>query len=536
MARRSGVQDFLTNFNMAYGLSKKVGQDIELGKIADAKAEEMQGFTTDDTAQLEAAAKSGQYDIGTKTRDDGTFEGYTVTPKADPTQTGIVAMQGVTDFMGNRTAGSMAPAQLQSAKERAMAGVIMKSDPVQGMRMMRDVTQGERDDQRWDRQTKQWGVEDADRAEKDADKAFSKNLEGEVGTWFKSRLSNPDGTAREATVDDHLAASQFKAAKLASAGKMDQAGQIMKDYNSQAYLKIQLETAQRNEALGTAAAALAAGDFGPVKDFYNRFTPDGAQVTNIGRGKDGSIVIERATDDGRPLPPSTMKDTGQILAALNTFKDPMALYNWSQNEFRNNLAIKADDRAERADGRAAAAAGRAAAADAEARNEKIARADTAEALFVENNQNATKAQRDAVRRGILEPVPTANKNATAEERLANAYMRAGLAKNEADALRMATQSKSDSPEKIRAELYGKALAASGSAEMARKATEEGMKYLYPEGAQPAASGRTASGSITDAKPVAKFNSAAEAEAMAKEGKLKAGNKVEINGRIATYRP
>ena len=403
--RKSGIQDFLTNFNVAYGMAKKVGQDAELSDIANAKPDEMQGFTTDDAAQLEAAAKSGQYDIGTKAKDDGTFEAYTVTPKADPTQTGTIAMQGITDFMGNRTAGSMNPAQVNSAKERAMAGVIMKSDPVQGMRMMRDVTQGERDEQRWDRQTKQWGIEDADRAEKEADKVFAKNLETDVGTWFKSRLTNPDGTARDATVDDHLAASQFKAAKLAGAGKMDQAGQIMKDYNAQALVKIQLDGAQRNEALGTAAAALAAGDFGPVKDFYNRFTPDGAQVTNIGRGKDGSIVIERATDDGRPLPPATMKDTGQILAALNTFKDPMALYNWSQNEFKNNLAVKADNRAERADSRAAAAAGRTANNDAQDRSDKTAKAAAAVALYKERNPAATQAELDAVQRGILEATP-----------------------------------------------------------------------------------------------------------------------------------
>lgn len=392
----SFARNFLLGQNIAGDLLstyESAKQKKEIAEIAQAKPEESTGFTADQGAELERAAASDQYDIGF----DDIKQAYTVTPKADPTQTGTIAMHGVTDFMGSRTAGSMTPSQVNSAKERAMAGVLMKSDPVQGMRMMRDVTQGERDDQRWDRQTKQWGIEDADRAEKDTDKAFSKNLEGEVGTWFKSRLSNPDGTAREATVDDHLAASQFKAAKLASAGKMDQAGQIMKDYNSQAYLKIQLESAQRNEALGTAAAALAAGDFGPVKGFYNRFTPDGAQVTNIGRGKDGSIVIERATDDGRPLPPATMKDTGQILAALNTFKDPMALYNWSQNEFRNNLAIKADNRA-------AAAAGRAAAADNQAREDKTAKATAAVALFKERNPNATQAELDAVQRGILEPI------------------------------------------------------------------------------------------------------------------------------------
>lgn len=213
MARRSGVQDFLTNFNMAYGLSKKVGQDIELSRIANAKPEEMQGFTTDDTAQLEAAAKSGQYDIGTKTKDDGTFEAYTVTPKADPSQTGTVAMRGVTDFMGNRTAGRITPAQEMSARERAMAGVIMKSDPAQGARMLRDVTQGERDDQRWDRQTQQWATDDADREAKRADDKTLKSA-------FASQ-------SQDQGFDNYLKnVSPVVLKTLVSQGKLDQAKQF----------------------------------------------------------------------------------------------------------------------------------------------------------------------------------------------------------------------------------------------------------------------------------------------------------------------
>ena len=48
-------------------------------------------------------------------------------------------------------------------------------------------------------------------------------------------------------------------------------------------------------------------------------------------------MIQRESLDGRALAPYTMKDTGQLLSALNSFNDPMALYSWSQNEFKNNL-------------------------------------------------------------------------------------------------------------------------------------------------------------------------------------------------------
>jgi hypothetical protein len=338
-----------------YYQSKERG---ELADIAKAKPEEAQGFTAEQGADLDAAAKSGQYDIGIRMKDDGkggqTFDSYTITPKSDPTQTGVMAQQGVTDFMGTRTAGSMNPDQVNTARERAMAGVIMKRDPVQGMRMMRDITQAGRDDERYGFEKTRNEREMRLASEQDADKLFTKNLDTEVGDWFKTRLAGPDGQPRAATVDDHLAASQYRAAKLAQAGKMDAAGQIMKDYNAQALVKIQLESAQRNEALGRTAAALASGDTNAVRDFYNQFVPDGARVTDVAQGPKGEIVIQRERLDGTPMPPTTMKDTGQMLAALNTFKDPMALYNWSQNEFKNNLAIKADKRADNADARAGA--------------------------------------------------------------------------------------------------------------------------------------------------------------------------------------
>lgn len=407
MARRNAnsALDFIKSFNAAYDTVNKVSQDYEMSKVASAKAEESEGFTPEQGEQIQAAAESGQNHIG---YDEGA-KAYVATPKLEGDQMGpavpkVFAQQGVTDFMGKRTK-ALSEDQVDSARMSAMVGVMSKYDPVAGMKMRREAKQGERDDMRfgWEKARNEREIKQA--TEQDAEKEFGKQLDGQVGEWFKSRLKNPDGTERAPTIDDHLASSQFRAAKLFEAGKIDQAGQVLKDYNAQAFTKIQLQGAQRTEALGKTASALAAGDLEAVKEFYNEFVPDGARVTNVQKGQDGQIVIQRESADGRPLPAHTLKDTGQMLAALNSFKDPMALYNWSQNEFRNNMALKADARADRAEGRAGASFAQGQADRAEAKTEKTAKAVAAMALFKERNPNATDAQLEAVRRGVIDATP-----------------------------------------------------------------------------------------------------------------------------------
>jgi hypothetical protein len=141
MARKSNMQDFLDNFNAVYGTTRKVKQDMELAGIANAKPEQSQGYTAEHGAQLEAAANAGA-DIGVKYKDDGTFDTYTVTFKQSDSQTGApaqpqtIAMQGVTDFLGKRSVGSMSEAQVNSAKLAASAGVLEKhGDTLSGLRL-----------------------------------------------------------------------------------------------------------------------------------------------------------------------------------------------------------------------------------------------------------------------------------------------------------------------------------------------------------------------------------------------------------------
>lgn len=342
MARRSGVQDFLNNFNAAFNATRQVGQAYEIANVANAKPVQSEELTAEDSAKVQAAAADSSKQIG---YDEGA-KAYMATPKLAEDEMGpaqpveVARARPMTEFLGERIEGSMTPEQVSAAKFKAMADVVSKYDPIQGMRLQRDVKQGERDDKRWER-------ENTAETKAEADKAFAEKLDGQVGEWFKGRLKNPDGTERAPTVDDHLAASQYRAAQLTSAGKIDQAGQVLKDYAAQSLVKIQLQGAQRKEALGRTAAALASGDLDAVKGFYNEFVPDGARVTDVKRGDGGELVIQRESLDGRALPPYTMKDTGQLLSALNSFNDPMDMYSWSQNEFKNNLDARKTAVAER---------------------------------------------------------------------------------------------------------------------------------------------------------------------------------------------
>ena len=127
-----------SSFIQGYGLGTRMADDFEranqkreIQDIANQQPVTGEGFTADQGAQLEAAAQSGQYDIA---YDEGK-KGYTVTPKAGG-ETGVIAQQGVTDFMGQRTAGTMTPSQVNNARTMAMAGVLSKhGDPAGALRL-----------------------------------------------------------------------------------------------------------------------------------------------------------------------------------------------------------------------------------------------------------------------------------------------------------------------------------------------------------------------------------------------------------------
>lgn len=166
------------------------------------------------------------------------------------------------------------------------------------------------------------------------------NVDKQAGDFLTKRLTGEDGTLRAATPDDMIAQIQHRATLLQKNGMGREAIGALKDWQGIAVNAIQLNTAQRNEELGRVATAIAAGDLKPAQAFYDKHVLDGAKVTALTTNKDGSISVSRVRDDGMKLPDTRVGSANELLATLNSFRDPMSLYNFSQNEFKNNLAVK----------------------------------------------------------------------------------------------------------------------------------------------------------------------------------------------------
>lgn len=158
--RRNSALDFIQSFNATYDTVNKVGRDYEMSGITNAKPEQTYGFNPGEVGQVQAAVDSGQYDVGF----DAERKGYTVAPKADPSQVGFVGQAPMTRFLGKEYGGAMTADDLDNARMSAMAQAEMKYDPVAGMRMRREASAQQRDTKRfgWEEQAqplKQRGLE-----------------------------------------------------------------------------------------------------------------------------------------------------------------------------------------------------------------------------------------------------------------------------------------------------------------------------------------------------------------------------------------
>lgn len=152
-------QQFLAGQKFAQGLVetyRDAQQRRELAAIADAKPVEEGELAAPQVQQIEAAAADGTKHIGY----DTSTKAYMATPKLGENEMGpaqpveIARQKTMTEFLGKKTPGTMTPEQVTGARQVAMAEVISKSDPIQGMRLQREMKQGEREDKRWMREDK----------------------------------------------------------------------------------------------------------------------------------------------------------------------------------------------------------------------------------------------------------------------------------------------------------------------------------------------------------------------------------------------
>lgn len=383
--RSSGVLDFINNFNAAYDTTSRVARDFEMGRVNRAQAEDSQGFTQDQGAQLEKLAGQGY-----KIDFDQATGGYTATNDAGDTQR--VAQQGVTDFMGHRTA-QLDKAGVERARAGAMADVFAKYDPQQGMQMRRQLAQDEREDARYGREKKQW-------ASQDSIEAIGK----QAGEDWQASLMGEDGKQRAPTVNDFLANQERHAAALMQAGHSKEAMELQGKVMASRYSKVQLESAERKQALGPVIAAAAQGNYGPAVEYANQYLTGGAsRMTGIVPGKDGRLVLQMEGADGRPMVPVEVdKDTFDM--SLRASENPNAAYEFGERNYRRLIDERRENRADRAEGRAAAAEGRAATRHAQEQADRKAGQDAMVTLYKEGNPQASDAQLALARLGKM-PVP-----------------------------------------------------------------------------------------------------------------------------------
>lgn len=163
------------------------------------------------------------------------------------------------------------------------------------------------------------------------------DVDKQAGEFLTNRLTDKEGNTRAATTDDMIAQLQHRTTLLQQSGLGKQATDALKDYQNIAVNAIQLQRADREVELGRVAAAIGAGDLTPARAFYDKFVHDGAKTTNIKENKDGSVTVSRVRDDGTPLPDTKIASKDALLNTLNSFRDPMALYNYSKDQFERNL-------------------------------------------------------------------------------------------------------------------------------------------------------------------------------------------------------
>ena len=140
---------------------RDVRQRRDLRRIADARPQELSGFSESDAEQMRAMSQAinpetGQpyYQFedngqgGLNVRNNFSFQGQDG-QMVEPGSTLGMRQRPLTEFLGRRYDTPLTEQQIDAARYRAKADVIGRDDPIAGMRMRRELRQDERDDWRF---------------------------------------------------------------------------------------------------------------------------------------------------------------------------------------------------------------------------------------------------------------------------------------------------------------------------------------------------------------------------------------------------
>lgn len=241
--------------------------------------------------------------------------------------------------------GGLSPAQQNAALLDRTAQILSQNDPIEGMKFRIMAEQERRAAELFPKQLAQaeqgltkggLDIEVAQDAKKQREAL--RKVDAEYKTWYEKRVGD-----RTPTSEDTIAGLQWRATRLFEVGLGDEATKVMQQHMVMANQRIELQARERAAEIPRVLSALAAGDTDAAEAFYRKYVPDGANVKDIKREKDGSFTIIRETLTGEKLPPTRLQNLGEISAVINMFNDPMELVKFTQRQIENNYRDRALD-------------------------------------------------------------------------------------------------------------------------------------------------------------------------------------------------
>jgi len=342
------------------GRAFKEGQERRaMEEIQKASANEIQDYGTAGTQQIQGLQASGAYDVQAVPGAEGTAPTLRYTPKQGldlqgdtPAPAGAyidVAPQRMTEFLGQRYEGGLTPERMESLRTRAMANAM--ADPMRRQQALQGIAAEERAQEVEGRAKKQFEtqneaalltIEEQRRLKKERDDAEARQKK--LSQDWSDRLATKDADGnvigmRPPNDEDLMWSAQRSAQELAAAGKTQEALGAYKDFVIASEAQIKKQGVDRGEAIKRTAKLVNDGNYDALKDFYDKYVPDGAKVQEYKVNKDGTIIVKRVDLNGQPLP--DVKTTKlELIQGLVSFENPEKLATYAQQSFTNAMTSR----------------------------------------------------------------------------------------------------------------------------------------------------------------------------------------------------
>lgn len=501
--RRNSVLDAIQAFNMAYDTTAKIGQEVELGRIASAAPEDVTVSTP-------------------------SFSG--MTGSYDEQDANVAQSKGV-KFLGKTYDTAPTDAQMNSARTMAMAGVLKKSNPLQGFQLEQQAMQGQREEDRYQRE------EDYRKGRQDlfSNTRFGQNQRqyNDAMADYKKKLGDYEGakasgktgldlgiapvapTRPDYSVGDSLADRATLISHDAKHGKLD--ARTFGEFTDM-LSKVQNEGYEKTLRLAQSGA--------PIQEVIKSFNSTGNAQVDANNVVSDKMVKGKGGVETRVI---QIKDQNGNIKTINTVAelDSLGKANDVFTRFYQGEHLALDK--QRTDANVAHTV-----AQTGVINQTLTEKKELDTIRTGLNKAISDGDEAAIKTGRAQMMSymmsgkSGTQNMSSEERKANFYLASGMAKTSDEAARMAhekvqTSAKDDYMSLMKPNSMGMV--------PRTEDIEPVMQAMHGTNWKDKLSGKSAT--ATPGKSL-DFVSEADAQQAAKDGKIKKGDRITIGGKVGTW--